>query len=61
MRTPYVRVVGLDIEGDRSARGMAAFTPEDEARYIEMSRRPDIYSVFASSIAPSIYGNEGQY
>ncbi|ORX71359.1 MCM-domain-containing protein [Linderina pennispora] len=34
------------------------FTPEEEREMTALSRTPGIYEKFASSIAPSIYGNE---
>jgi DNA replicative helicase MCM subunit Mcm2 (Cdc46/Mcm family) len=35
------------------------FTNIEEEEYIQLSRRPDVYELFAQSIAPSIYGNSG--
>ncbi|KXT15349.1 hypothetical protein AC579_10432 [Pseudocercospora musae] len=58
IRNPYLRAVGL--QTDRSHKGSAMgiqFTDEEEQEFLEMSRRPDIYSLFADCVAPSIYGN----
>ena len=49
----------MDVDLEVATRGKRSFTPEEEARYIEISRRPDVYQLLARSIAPSIYGNEG--
>ncbi|KAG9234687.1 MCM2/3/5 family-domain-containing protein [Amylocarpus encephaloides] len=58
IRTPYLRAVGIHSDVDHTAKGNAVFSEEEEQEFLEMSRRPDLYSVFARCIAPSIYGNE---
>ncbi|CAO3608366.1 unnamed protein product [Cunninghamella blakesleeana] len=58
VRSPYIRVVGLSIDQHNSNRGQAIFTDTEEEEYIRMSRQPNFYETFASSIAPSIFGNE---
>ncbi|EDU42560.1 DNA replication licensing factor mcm5 [Pyrenophora tritici-repentis] len=58
IRNPYIRAVGIHAEVDHGTKGNAVFTEEEEQEFLEMSRRPDIYQVFARCIAPSIYGNE---
>jgi len=57
IRTPYIRAVGIHSDVDHTAKGNAIFSEEEEQEFQEMSRRPDLYQVFASCIAPSIYGN----
>ncbi|KAF2672990.1 DNA replication licensing factor mcm5 [Microthyrium microscopicum] len=57
LRNPYLRAVGIQADVDHSMKGSATFTEEEEQEFLEMSRRPDLYDVFASCIAPSIYGN----
>lgn len=57
IRTPYLRAVGIHSDVDHTAKGNAVFSEEEEQEFLEMSRRPDLYSVFANCIAPSIYGN----
>jgi DNA replication licensing factor MCM5 len=57
IRTPYLRAVGIYSDVDHTAKGNAVFSEEEEQEFLEMSRRPDLYSVFANCIAPSIYGN----
>ena len=57
IRTPYLRAVGIQSDVDHTAKGNAIFSEEEEAEFLEMSRRPDIYNVLADCIAPSIYGN----
>ncbi|KAI9662776.1 MAG: minichromosome maintenance protein 5 [Trizodia sp. TS-e1964] len=56
IRNPYLRAVGVTSEVSHTAKGNATFTEEEEQEFLEMSRRPDLYDVFASCIAPSIYG-----
>ncbi|EGP85117.1 unnamed protein product [Zymoseptoria tritici ST99CH_1A5] len=59
IRNPYLRAVGL--QTDRSSNqssGMGIqFSEEEEQEFLEMSRRPDLYQLFADCVAPSIYGN----
>ncbi|CZR56815.1 probable cell division control protein nda4 [Phialocephala subalpina] len=57
IRTPYLRAVGIHSDVDHTAKGNAIFSEEEEQEFLEMSRRPDLYTVFADCIAPSIYGN----
>ncbi|EAS30980.3 DNA replication licensing factor mcm5 [Coccidioides immitis RS] len=57
IRNPYVRAVGITTDIDHTAKGSAIFSEEEEQEFLEMSRRPDLYEVFADCIAPSIYGN----
>lgn len=59
VRTPYIRVVGLQVDQHNNGRGNPVFTDAEEEEYIRMSRQPNLYETFASSIAPSIFGNAG--
>ncbi|KAG1149935.1 hypothetical protein G6F37_002182 [Rhizopus arrhizus] len=58
VRTPYIRVVGLEVDQHNNGRGKPHFTDAEEEEYIRMSRQPDVYETLASSLAPSIFGNE---
>ncbi|KAF2402966.1 putative DNA replication licensing factor Mcm5 [Trichodelitschia bisporula] len=57
LRNPYIRAVGIHADVDHTMKGSATFTEEEEQEFLELSRRPDLYEVFANCIAPSIYGN----
>ncbi|KAG6039885.1 hypothetical protein E4U41_001885 [Claviceps citrina] len=57
IRTPYLRAVGIQTDLDKSAKGSAAYSEEEEQEFLELSRRPDLYNIMADCIAPSIYGN----
>lgn len=57
IRNPYLRAVGIQSDVDHTTKGFT-FTEEEEQEFLEMSRRPDLYQVFANCIAPSIYGNQ---
>ncbi|KAF4966658.1 hypothetical protein FZEAL_10628 [Fusarium zealandicum] len=57
IRTPYLRAVGMQTDIDQAAKGNVTFSEEEEQEFLELSRRPDLYSVMADCIAPSIYGN----
>ncbi|KAG1299361.1 hypothetical protein G6F66_000898 [Rhizopus arrhizus] len=58
VRTPYIRVVGLEVDQHNNGRGKPHFTDAEEEEYIRMSRQHDLYETLASSLAPSIFGNE---
>ncbi|KAJ1656983.1 minichromosome maintenance protein 5 [Dispira simplex] len=58
IRSPYIRVVGIEVESGARGAGKAMFTAEEEQEFITMSRQPGFYETFTRSIAPSIYGNE---
>eukprot|EP01114_Cavostelium_apophysatum_P022780 TRINITY_DN8362_c0_g1_i1.p1 TRINITY_DN8362_c0_g1~~TRINITY_DN8362_c0_g1_i1.p1 ORF type:complete len:734 (+),score=182.09 TRINITY_DN8362_c0_g1_i1:65-2266(+) len=51
----YVRVLGIRSEG--SGRFVSRFTPEEEAEFALLSRKPQLYDFLADNIAPSIYGH----
>ncbi|GAA5813588.1 minichromosome maintenance protein 5 [Mucor flavus] len=57
VRTPYIRIVGLEVDQHNNGRGKPHFTDAEEEEYIRMSRQPDLYETFAASLAPSIFGN----
>lgn len=59
LRTPYLRVVGLEIDtGGVGGRGTPrVFTAEEEEEFGRMAKTPDLYEKFAASIAPSIFGS----
>ena len=61
IRNPYLRAVGIQTDvSHNQAGGMGSgmqFSEEEEQEFLELSRRPDLYTLFASCIAPSIYGN----
>ena len=62
LRTPYLRVLGLEIDaegaGGRGNQRMVSLAEEEEFRHF--SRTPNLYERFAASVAPSIFGNEGE-
>ncbi|KAF1822799.1 DNA replication licensing factor mcm5 [Dissoconium aciculare CBS 342.82] len=59
IRNPYLRAVGLQTDlSNNQASGLGMqFGEQEEQEFLELSRRPDLYSLFANCIAPSIYGN----
>jgi DNA replication licensing factor MCM5 len=62
LRTPYLRVVGLEIDAEGAGgRGAARlFSAAEEDEFQRFARTPELYEKFAKSIAPSIFGNEGE-
>ncbi|KAL2919540.1 minichromosome maintenance protein 5 [Polyrhizophydium stewartii] len=58
LRTPYLQVVALQVDPDGNNNAARTFTAEEEEEFLGMSRRPNLYAEFTSSIAPQIYGSE---
>ena len=60
LRTPYLRVVGLEVDSEGAGgRGVARlFSVEEEDEFGRMAKTPGLYDKFAASIAPSIFGSE---
>jgi DNA replication licensing factor MCM5 len=56
LRTPYLRILGLEVDNDKSG-SKRSFTTEEEDEFSAMARSNGFYERFAASIAPSIYGN----
>lgn len=58
LRQPYLRVLGIELDTSLSTSpGSRAFTPEEEEEFQQLARSDGLYERFASSVAPSIYGN----
>ncbi|CAH1757662.1 5009_t:CDS:10 [Entrophospora sp. SA101] len=57
-RIPYVRALSIEFDENQSGTNHNTFTHSEEEEMIQMSRNPNFYNIFTSSIAPSIYGNE---
>lgn len=57
IRTPYLRVVGVDISSGGSGRISAALTSAEEEQMRTLARDPQIYEKIANSIAPQISGD----
>jgi DNA replication licensing factor MCM5 len=57
IQSPYLRVVGMEIDTDGNDRGQRTFTEQEEMEYIQMARRDNFYEEFSNSIAPQIYGH----
>lgn len=50
-------MVGIQTDQHSAALGKPVFTDAEEEEFMRMARTPDLYETFASSIAPSIFGN----
>jgi DNA replication licensing factor MCM5 len=57
IRTPYLKVVGIQVDVEGAGRASANFTRQDEAMFHDMSRTPNIFEKLANSVAPSISGD----
>lgn len=57
VRNPYLRVVGIQQDAGHDLMRNMVFTEEEEEEFINLSKNPDLYEIFARSIAPSIYGS----
>lgn len=60
IRNPYIKILGIqtDLETAGVWNSMTMFSEEEEEEFLQLSRRPDLYELFANSIAPSIYGSK---
>ncbi|KAK5647912.1 hypothetical protein RI129_002804 [Pyrocoelia pectoralis] len=62
VRVPYMRVIGIQVDGEESHSDNAPrkssniVTAEEEDLFRRMAASPNIYERLANSIAPSIYG-----
>jgi DNA replication licensing factor MCM5 len=57
IRTPYLKVIGVQIESEGGGRADTVFTPSEEVEMERLARDPQIYEKIASSIAPQISGD----
>lgn len=57
IKTPYVRVLGIEIDEAGAGRSSQVFTPAEEEMFHQLARDPQIYEKLSESIAPSIYGD----
>jgi DNA replication licensing factor MCM5 len=57
IRNPFIKVLGIQTDVDQNAAGNVIFNEEEEEKFLELSRNPNLYESFANSIAPSIFGN----
>ena len=59
IRIPYLKVTGIQIEMAGTGRSdQWHFSPEEERKFRDLAKRPDVYDLITKSIAPSIYGSE---
>lgn len=57
-KVPYVRVVGFMQEDNDMNVNSISYTSEEEAKFIELSRDPNIYERIATSISPAVLGSK---
>jgi DNA replication licensing factor MCM5 len=58
VKIPYVKVLGLQVENQKSGKYTLNITKEDEHRIHSFSKDPKIYEKVSKSIASAIYGSE---
>lgn len=59
IRSPYLRVVGIQVEmGGHGRADQFSLLPEEERQFQTLAKNPDVYNLISRSIAPSIYGSE---
>eukprot|EP00743_Colponemidia_sp_Colp-15_P002111 GILK01002292.1.p1 GENE.GILK01002292.1~~GILK01002292.1.p1 ORF type:complete len:727 (+),score=126.75 GILK01002292.1:66-2246(+) len=58
IRTPYLRAVGLKLNGEGSSRASVTFTPEEEEQFAQLARDGNVYDKISRSIGTSIFGSE---
>jgi len=57
VRESYLYVVGLEIMDAEKGRASTIFTPEEEQKFQELARMPDIYQRISESVSPAISGD----
>ena len=57
-KVPYIYVLGFDNETSAGRSFNPHFTQAEEAKFLEMSKDPDIFNKLCRSVAPSIFGHE---
>lgn len=57
VRAPYIRVVGISVDGENTGSGThPSVTNEEEDLFRRLAADPNLYERIAKSIAPSIFG-----
>ncbi|XP_015591085.1 DNA replication licensing factor Mcm5 isoform X1 [Cephus cinctus] len=57
VRAPYIRVVGISVDGENTGSGThAVVTAEEEETFRRLAADPNLYERMSNSIAPSIFG-----
>lgn len=59
LKSPYLHVLGLQVDPDANGSNARAFTSQQEEEFLAISKRPNYYEEFISSLAPQIYGSDG--
>jgi len=58
LKVPYIMGLGLNLEQVGSKRISAMFTIEEEEKFKNFAKDPDIYNKISKSIASGIFGSE---
>jgi DNA replication licensing factor MCM5 len=58
IKISYIKVLGFQVETNKSGKHAFYFTPEDEARFLNYAKDPKIFEKISKSIAGAIYGLE---
>lgn len=56
VKKSFLYVVGIQIMSEGSGRAADNFTPEEEQKFHDLARSPDIYGKIQRSLAPAISG-----
>ena len=57
VKSLYLRVLGIMVQGEGSGRTQSSFTHDEEEEMRRLSREPRFYDRLAASVAPSISGD----
>ncbi|KAH8929563.1 MCM-domain-containing protein [Atractiella rhizophila] len=57
LRTPYLRILGLQIDSTGSSGKNIHFSAEEEEEFTKFSKTPNFLDRFCESVAPSVYGS----
>ena len=56
--TPYIRVVGINVEEEGRNRHNVEFSKIEQEQFTKMAKKPELYDEIGQSIAPAIYGHQ---
>ncbi|KAJ5075476.1 intein-containing DNA replication licensing factor mcm5 precursor [Anaeramoeba ignava] len=56
VKTPFIRVIGIEVDLEGQGRTTSKFTQEEEEKFRQIAKLPNVYDFISKSIAPAIYG-----
>ena len=60
IKSPYIQVYGIQLDPDANGAAIRSFSSQEEEEFLAIARRPNFYNEFIGSLAPQIYGSDGE-